>query len=72
MQFTLCCSEMPFGCLGMSSHLVMVSSLDNFNLVDRIMYLLAHVFNVVPIMHPLGDRNTANKRQTTRKNGNCN
>ena len=58
--------------LGMSSHSVIVGCLDSFQLMNCFMHVFTDLFNVVPVLNPLGNRDSAHKRQTRRKNSDSN
>jgi len=69
MQLILGSPQMRFRSFGMSSHLVMVGRLDDFDLMDRFMDVHTHPLYVVPVMNSLGDRDSADKRQARGSNG---
>jgi hypothetical protein len=62
MQFTLRCPQVLFRSLGVSSHVVIVGRLDTFQFMDRFTHVLTNLFNVVPVMNPLGKSDSPNKR----------
>jgi hypothetical protein len=55
LQFAFRLAQMRFRSLGVASHVVTVSRLNRFYLMNRFVYVFADLVNVVPVMNPLGN-----------------
>src|ERR1039458_501960 len=63
---------MLFRLRAMPSHIVVVRFAGVVQLFDRLLHVFMDRIQIVPVTNLIGNRDPGSKRQTYRKNGNCN
>src|SRR5215469_4480884 len=61
--------QMLFCPCAVSCHVVVVRGASIFHFVDRFLDVVMALIQVVPVMHPLGNRDSCNESQARKKNG---
>ncbi len=72
VQLMLGCPQMFFRSCAMPSHIVVVGFAGMIQLMDRFLHMFVDRFQIVPVAHPISDRDSSNERQTHGQNGNGN